>query len=123
MNGSRVLLVEDYEPIWVLLIDELESLGCLVVHAQNGQQALDLMRAARPACIVCDITLPIKDGYAVMAEMRADPLLKGNPFVAMSAHAESEYIAQVMAAGAWAYLVKPLEQDALRACLARLLPG
>ena len=60
------------------------------VEAENGNAALGKMRVIHPDLVLMDITMPGKDGLAVLEEMHADPELFEIPVVIISAHADQE---------------------------------
>ena len=67
--------------------------------------------------------MPGLSGYDVMAHLKSDPALAGVPIVAVSADAHAHEIETARAAGFADYLTKPIDLDALRAVLGRLLGG
>src|SRR5690349_16999267 len=81
-----VLLIDDDEDLREALADILDEHGYQVVHAGNGQKALELLRAGlRPGLMLLDLMMPVMDGAQFRAEQRADPALRGIPVVVLSA--------------------------------------
>jgi PAS domain S-box-containing protein len=69
---ARVLVVEDDPSFREVLVRQLSALGFDCVQAANGDQAVALARAVRPDLIILDVGLPRRDGFDVVATLRAD---------------------------------------------------
>jgi two-component system cell cycle response regulator DivK len=115
-------LVEDFEDTRYLMRMELERRGYRVLEATNGEEGVALAREERPDIILMDIGLPVMDGIEATRRIRADEATRGALVVALTAHHETEYRAQALAAGCDAYLTKPIDFDWLIDLLGRLLP-
>jgi CheY-like chemotaxis protein len=77
--------------------------------------ALDLARQHRPDLILLDLRLPDMPGRDVMQQLRTDPVTRNIPIVILSANATPRHIDELLAAGATAYLTKPIRvRDLLR---------
>ncbi|HYP02319.1 MAG TPA: response regulator [Pyrinomonadaceae bacterium] len=118
----RVLVVEDYEDTRFLMRLELEKRGFRVFEATDGEQGIALAAQERPDIILMDIGLPNIDGIEATRLIRNDASMRDVLIVALTAHHETEYRAQALAAGCDAYLTKPVDFDWLRDLLGRLLP-
>jgi PAS domain S-box-containing protein len=114
--GALVLIADDDPLIHQLLVSELSREGIKVVVAEDGVSALRLAREKAPAAIVLDLYLPQLDGWTVLAELKADPVLARTPVILMSV---AEERARGFAAGAADYLVKPFEPQRLADVIAR----
>jgi len=78
---KRVLIADDIiENIYFLEV-LLKGNGFDAVTAENGAKALALARSTPPDLIISDILMPVMDGYALCRELKADPDLKGIPFI------------------------------------------
>jgi CheY-like chemotaxis protein len=84
---------------------------CTLVPALQGRLGLDLAREHRPDLILLDLHLPDLPGDEVLQRLRADPRTRETPVVVISADATSRRVVQLRAAGAYAYLTKPLDID------------
>lgn len=83
---SRVLLVEDDDAIRASLAEGLRENGLKVALAENGRQALDLLRSEpHPSAIVLDLMLPVMDGWDFRHEQLRDPALRDIPVVIITA--------------------------------------
>jgi hypothetical protein len=89
--------------------------------ATDGCEGLDAARLTRPDLVLLDMGLPVLDGPAVLARMRADPDLACMPCVAVSANAMPSDIRQALDAGFDDYIVKPFAVDVLLKMLDRFV--
>ncbi|EFO80477.1 two-component hybrid sensor and regulator [Oscillochloris trichoides DG-6] len=106
----HILLAEDNEDNISLLLDFLPFHGYALTIARNGQEALDLARECHPDAILMDIQMPVMDGIEAIRRLRADPDpgLAHTPVIALTALAMPGDRDRCLAAGADAYIVKPL---------------
>ncbi len=120
-SGPRVLLAED-NPINTLLATRaLERLGCTVVHAPDGVEALARAADAGPFDLaLIDVRMPRLDGHAVARQLREREAGGGArlALIALTANASREDEAEALAAGFDGFLAKPLDLKALPALLA-----
>src|SRR5437762_1571473 len=115
---GQVLLVEDDRSIRDALVGILEDEGYAVTAAENGRQALDLLRSnAAPDLIVLDLRMPVMDGWQFRAAQKTESSLAGIPVLAISADGS----AKAAAIDAAAYLRKPLSAEALRDAVSRIM--
>jgi PAS domain S-box-containing protein len=75
--------------------------------ANDGLQALELVRASKPDLVLTDVMMPVLDGFGLLAEIRADAEIASVPVVMLSARAGEEARVEGLDAGADDYLVKP----------------
>jgi CheY-like chemotaxis protein len=85
MAISYVLVVDDDPAIRGLVADALRVEGYVVDLAAHGREALDAMRARRPATIVLDLMMPIMDGFSFMEACHQEQLCNDVPIVVISA--------------------------------------
>ncbi len=126
LSGMRILLVEDNETnIYVAQII-LESMGCVVTVAKNGQEAVDTFAVSKPSsfdAVLMDVRMPVMDGLAATKAIRAlvRPDAKTTPIIATTAEAFDEERKRTLDAGMNAHLSKPIDakqlHDALAACI------
>jgi DNA-binding response OmpR family regulator len=81
----KVLVVDDDDALRDIVAEAIADAGFAVDQAENGQVALDKMRAAAPCVVLLDLMMPIKDGWQVVTEMGADPALAGVPICVITA--------------------------------------
>lgn len=109
----KILIVDDVPQSRAMLMDFLTTLGFDVVDATNGQEAIDQAQRVRPDLIVMDITMPVMDGLEATRRICSMPELAQVPILIASASATSEDEARSHAAGASAFVPKPIEQQRL----------
>jgi len=120
---ARILLAEDNEDIRESIEEYLVALGCQVVVAENGAVALEKAGTWLPDVILMDVQMPVMDGLEATRRLRADPRTQGIPIVAMTAMAQSGDAKRCLAAGANAYLSKPVRLKDLLATVRSYAQG
>jgi two-component system sensor histidine kinase/response regulator len=113
MNESKILVIEDTESIRNELRDIFVFEGMHVITAKNGQEGIDKAKEYLPDLILCDIMMPIKNGYEVFDEMKMNSDLMFIPFLFITAKATVENIREGMIMGADDYITKPFNVDLL----------
>ncbi|HKD80490.1 MAG TPA: response regulator transcription factor [Candidatus Angelobacter sp.] len=118
---SRILLVEDEAHIAQGLRFNLEAEGHSVAVTENGEDALELLRAREPQfdLMVLDVMLPGKDGFSVARELRQQQNFI--PVLMLTARGRPEDVLKGFEAGADDYLPKPFNLDILIARIGGLL--
>jgi len=116
-------LAEDNEDIRESIEEYLVALGCQVVVAENGAVALEKAGTWLPDVILMDVQMPVMDGLEATRRLRADPRTQGIPIVAMTAMAQSGDAKRCLAAGANAYLSKPVRLKDLLATVRSYAQG
>lgn len=119
---KRAVIADDHVENLYFLEVLLQANGFTTVSAENGAQALELVRAAPTDLVVSDILMPVMDGYALCKAMKADPQLQGIPFIFYTATfttAKDEELA--LSLGADRFLVKPMEPDRLMAIIIEVM--
>ena len=114
-----VLVVDDHEINLEVARQLLQRLGCEVLLARDGDEGLRLARERQPLLVLLDIAMPGKDGFALAAELKSDPLTRSIPLVALTALAMRGDDDRVLQAGFDGYLSKPIDRRALESTVAR----
>jgi signal transduction histidine kinase len=114
---GHILVVDDNRVNRLTLARNLEQQGHTVALAENGWQALDMVRAEPFDVVLLDIVMPGLDGFAVLARMKADQELHDIPVIVISAVDEVESAVRSIEMGAEDYLPKPFDPVLLRARL------
>ncbi len=122
MAGScgHVLVVDDNRVNRMMLSHALEAQGHQVSTAEDGRQALQLLRSEQPGTfdvILLDILMPELDGYQVLEQVKADDRLHHVPVIMISAVDEMDSVIRCVEMGATDYLPKPFDPALLRARL------
>lgn len=111
----RVLVVEDNVINQLILRDQLEELGCNVVLAGDGVEALSLWHAAEFDLVLTDVNMPRMNGYELAAQLRQRDCTL--PIIGATANAMREEGDKCLAAGMNQCLIKPVTLRALHQCL------
>jgi two-component system cell cycle response regulator DivK len=106
--AKKVLVVEDNELNLKLFCDLLRAHGYAAEPVRDGREAVARAREFGPDLIVMDIQMPHVTGYELIGELQADPELKEVPVMAVTAYAGREDEERIRAAGARAYVSKPI---------------
>ena len=106
--AKKVLVVEDNELNLRLFCDLLQAHECEVQGVRDGREALDAARAFMPDLIVMDIQMPHVTGLELIEAIRADADLLAIPVMAVTAYAGKGDEDRIRAAGADAYVSKPI---------------
>jgi diguanylate cyclase (GGDEF)-like protein len=124
-NGPvRVLVVDDLPDNVEILRARLESRGYQVDTAENGEEALQRVKAAPPQLILCDVMMPGIDGYEVARRIKDDARTGALPFIPIilvTALGETEHIVQGLNTGADDYIAKPYHFQELEARVRAML--
>ncbi|CAM4001732.1 ATP-binding protein [Vreelandella rituensis] len=121
-NGVTLLLVEDNPVNQKVAVGMLEHLGCKVICAGTGGEALSCVKNQQVALIFMDIQLPDMDGLEITRQLREQTgWLKEVPIVAMTAGGYDDDRARCLAAGMSGYITKPLSLTVLDELLSRQL--
>ncbi len=114
-----LLLAEDDPDTAAFSISVLKE-SFHIMHAKNGQQAIDLIRENLPDIVLSDIMMPEKDGIELLQEIRSNELTNHLPVVLFSAKASLESRLQGLQHGADAYVSKPFSPEELKLTIRNL---
>ena len=106
--AKRVLVVEDNELNLKLFCDLLRAHDYQAEPVRDGREAVARAREFRPDLMVMDIQMPHVTGYELIVAMKNDPGLAAIPIMAVTAYAGREDEERIRAAGADAYVSKPI---------------
>lgn len=118
---KTILVAEDRDTSRELVRTLLEHSGYSVLEATNGAEAINLAQQNNPDLVLVDLQMPIKNGFDVLRELRADQRFRSTPVVALTASAMIGDKERALMEGFTAYLTKPLSLSVIRKELARLL--
>jgi adenylate cyclase len=121
--AARVLVVDDVKASRDILTRRLEQDGHWAEVAEDGEQALMMLKVADYDLVLLDILMPGLDGYGVLERVKADERLRHVPIIVISAVDEVDSVVQCLNMGADDYVTKPFNPVLLRArvtaCLAK----
>jgi two-component system cell cycle response regulator DivK len=106
--AKRVLVVEDNELNLKLFCDLLRAHAFVVEPVRDGREGVAMARAFMPDLIIMDIQMPHVTGYELIQELKGDDDLKQIPVMAVTAYAGRDDEDRIRAAGAAAYVSKPI---------------
>ncbi|PXW98782.1 phospho-acceptor domain-containing protein [Sphaerotilus hippei] len=112
-NHKSVLIVDDSGVVREIMREVLEDAGYEVFEAAHGQLGLEQARRQVPDIVLCDINMPVLDGFGFVQAARADPQLRTVPILMVTAMAERKSMRRAMDAGADDFLSKPFTPEEL----------
>ncbi|MCA9472425.1 MAG: SpoIIE family protein phosphatase [Nitrospirales bacterium] len=112
---TTLLLVEDEKVVRMVTKRRLEMLGYVVLEAENGAQALEVLKTRTVDLILSDWMMPVMDGLALCQIVKADPTWQTIYFILMTALEESCQIAEGLIRGADDFLPKSASEEVIDA--------
>jgi len=122
LAGLAVLVIDDNEDAREVLQVLLQHLGAKVSVAGNGREGLDRVQDANPDLVLCDLGMPVMDGYEFVRELRRTVARSRPPVVAVTALASDADRQRTREAGFAAHISKPFDQAALLAAVDAVRP-
>lgn len=122
-GSPLILLAEDNAANVSVMQGFCRMLGCRLIHAVNGIEAVARARVDHPDIILMDVNMPEMDGLEATRQISSDPRTRRIPVICLTAAAMPSDRSKCFAAGASAYLSKPFELQDLAATIIRLLPA
>jgi len=112
MHVSKKVLVVDDSTVDVNNMKTiLSDLGCFVITASNGVEAVAKAKAEKPAVVFLDIVMPDMDGYEACRQLAADPATKSIPVVFVTSKGQKADQVWGQLQGAKGYIVKPVRPE------------
>ncbi len=108
LEGWNIVVIDDEDDSLLVAQIMLDEYGATTHTATNGEEGLALIRAVKPRFVICDLSMPVLDGWGVIHEMQNDPMMRTIPAIALTAHAMIGDRERAVAAGFHNYLTKPL---------------
>jgi CheY-like chemotaxis protein len=121
LAGWDVVVVEDEEDSLEVARYILDFYGARVHVGRNGQEGLAVIRSIRPKFVICDLSMPIMDGWELLRLLKEDISTREIPVIALTAHAMIGDRERAIAVGFHNYLTKPLTALTFMDQLLRLL--
>ena len=122
-NHLVALVVDDFSTMRRIIRKILRDLQFQeIIEAENGAEALKLLATHKIDLIVSDWNMPVMTGLDLLKRVRADELLKGIPFLMVTAEAQKEFIVQAVQAKVSNYVIKPFSAAVLAEKLAKIIP-
>lgn len=116
------VLVVDDDAMSLQVANIILSYHGVKVHmAKDGQQGLEAVKSVRPKFIISDLSMPVLDGWGMIAQLKNDQSTAAIPIIALTAHAMTGDKERAILAGCHNYLTKPLTPSTFMRELMRLL--
>lgn len=106
----KILLIDDDESIRISIGATLQLYGYSTILAENGKEGIEKALREKPDIILCDITMPVLDGFGVLKILIRHPETFSIPFIFFTGHSDLADLRRAMALGADDYLIKPINQ-------------
>jgi len=104
---KKILLIEDVDDIRNNTAEILELSNYIVIVAENGKTGVEKAIEHKPDLIICDIMMPVLDGYGVLHAVHKNEAIKNTPFIFLTAKTERGDFRKGMELGADDYITKP----------------
>ena len=115
-TGKKILIIDDSDQIrWFLKL----ALGkeYQIFEARNGEEGVIMAKKERPDGILCDVMMPVKDGFTTCREIKTNPATSQTVVIMLTAKVENEDVIAGIEAGADDYITKPFDLEVLRSKL------
>jgi len=110
--SMNVLIVDDFATMRRILKNIMKQIGfSSIAEAENGKNALKLLKSEPIDLVLCDWNMPEMAGIDLLNAVRGDDQLKAMPFVMVTAEAQKENILEAVKAGVSSYIVKPFTAE------------
>jgi len=124
IRGATVLLAEDNEINQQVAEEILQQAGLVVRIANNGKEAVEMVRTENFDVVLMDIQMPVMGGFEATQEIRRNERSKDLPIIAMTAHAMAGDREKSIEAGMNDHVTKPIDPDKLMSALVKWIkPG
>lgn len=111
---KTILLVDDSRAVRLAGKRMSTAIGLQTLEAENGKEALDIVRANEVDVVLLDWNMPVMDGIEFLKELRALPDLRQPVVVMCTTENDMERIIEAMESGANEYIMKPFTEDIVR---------
>jgi len=119
--NMKIMVVDDMSTMRRIVKNILKQIGFSNVdEAENGQEALEKLKADTFGFIVSDWNMPVMTGIDMLRAIRSDEALKHIPVLMVTAEAKKENIVEAVQAGVSNYIVKPFTAESLQEKMAKI---
>ena len=118
---KKVLLIDDDPFILDLMSKQLQAKGLAIISTTDPEKALPLAQTEQPNLIISDIAMPGIDGLTLLKGLRAHPATHKIPLILLTASDKMADVEEGFAAGAQAYMLKPVDWDSAWVKISSLL--
>ena len=120
-NNHICLVADDYSTARRLIKDSLQQMGFTCLEAENGNQAIALIKQKTLNLVIADVNMPVKNGLELLKDIRADDNMKDLPVVLTMLEPLDDLISDGMKLGMNDYLVKPFDVFTLSKTLDKVI--
>ncbi|HRD33380.1 MAG TPA: response regulator [Rhodocyclaceae bacterium] len=120
---NKILIADDEQNIVISLEFLMKREGFEVSIAQDGEEAINRIRADMPDLVLLDVMMPKRNGFEVCQEVKADPALQAVKVLMLTAKGRDTEVTKGLALGADAYMTKPFSTKELVEKVRSLLSG
>ena len=120
-NNHICLVVDDYSTARRLIKDSLQQMGFICLEAENGNQAIALIKQKTLNLVIADVNMPVKNGLELLKDIRADDNMKDLPVVLTMLEPLDDLISDGKKLGMNDYLVKPFDVFTLSKTLDKVI--
>jgi two-component system, chemotaxis family, chemotaxis protein CheY len=118
----KFLIVDDFSTMRRIVRGLLKEMGChQIAEAEDGAEALSMLRSQHFDFVVSDINMPNMNGLELLKAIKADEALRHLPVLMVTAEARKEDIVRAAQSGAAGYIVKPFSKATLEDKVQRIL--
>lgn len=117
---DSILVIEDNDDVR-LFIEDLLNPDYAVLSAQDGEEGIATALKEIPSLIVCDVMMPVKDGFEVASTLKSNELTSHIPIILLTAKADKDSMLKGLGTAADDYVMKPFDRDELLARISTLL--
>ena len=120
-NNNICLVADDYSTARRLIKDSLQQMGFTCLEAENGNQAIALIKQKTLNLVIADVNMPVKNGLELLKDIRADDNMKDLPVVLTMLEPLDDLISDGKKLGMNDYLVKPFDVFTLSKTLDKVI--
>ena len=121
-NGKKIVVVDDDAKVIIMVEKVLTELGFMVLSANEGKKALELVKQEKPVLLISDILQPGIDGIGLCQSIKEDPQLEDIKIILMSGvYKQTSLKREIMGATSDAFIEKPLENQQLKDLVEKVL--
>ena len=110
---QSVLIIDDAEDVRSVIAKTLDYYGFYSIQAKDGMTGVQKALEERPGLIICDVRMPVMDGYRTLSAIRELPLIATIPFIFLTGANDKNDMRRGMSSGADDYLTKPFTTEEL----------
>ncbi len=110
---KKILVIDDDKNLQSDLVTILQLEGYETYAADNGQEGLQAAQRYQPDLILCDVAMPVLNGFDVLTNLRRNPQIASIPVIFLTAFNDPAFVRRGMELGAVGYIPKPYNLDEL----------